>query len=95
MWGFHSALDVERVGLHLCKRILHVKRSTANSFICGELGRFPLQITSEIRILKYWINNITGMSNPLVKKAYDIEYEMCEKSPFFSKLDNVFKLIIK
>ena len=24
------------------------------------------------------------MSNPLVKRAYDIEYELCEKSPSFS-----------
>ena len=50
VWGFHSALDVERVHLSLCKRVLHVKRSTANYFIYGELGRFPLQITSKIRI---------------------------------------------
>ena len=53
-------------------------------YIYGELGRFPLQITSKTRILKYWIKIITGMSNPLVKRAYDIEYEMCEKSPSFS-----------
>ena len=84
MWGIHSALDVERVHLLFCKRVLHVKRSTANYFIYGELGRFPLQITSKIRILKYWNKIITGMSNPLVKRAYDIEYEMCEKSPSFS-----------
>ena len=46
VWGFHSALDVERVHLSFCKRVLHVKRSTANYLIYGELGRFPLQITS-------------------------------------------------
>ena len=30
VWGFHSALDVERVQLSFFKRVLHVKRSTAN-----------------------------------------------------------------
>ena len=29
MWGFHSAVDVERVHLSFCKRVLHVKRYTA------------------------------------------------------------------
>ena len=38
VWGFHSALDVERVHLSFCKRFLHVKRSTAKYFIYGELG---------------------------------------------------------
>ena len=80
---FHSALDVERVHLSFCKRVLHVKRSTVNYFIYGELGRFPLQITSKIRILKYWIKIITGMSNTLVKRAYDIEYECVKNHPLF------------
>ena len=84
VWGFHSALDVEHEHLSFCKRVLHVKRSTAYYYIWRELGRFPLQIISKIQKLKYWINIITGMSNPLVKRAYDIEYEMCEKSPSFS-----------
>ena len=82
--NFEPCLDVERVHLSFCKRVLHVKRSTANYFIYGELGHFPLQITGKVRILKYWIKIITGMSNPLVKGAHDIEYEMCEKSPSFS-----------
>ena len=67
---------MERVHLSFCKSVLHVKRSTANYFIYGELVRFPLQITSKIRTCIYWINIITGMSNPLVERAYDIEYEI-------------------
>ena len=58
---------------HFVKRVLHVKRSTAYYLIYDELGRFPLQITRKIRILKYWIKIITGKSNLLVKRAYDIE----------------------
>ena len=53
VWGFHNALDVERVHLSFCKIGLYVKSSTANYFIYVELGRFPLQITNKIRILKY------------------------------------------
>ena len=49
--SFHSALDVERVQLLFCKRVLHTKRSNVIYFIYGDLGRFPLQITSKLRIL--------------------------------------------
>ena len=79
VWGFHSALDVERLLLQFCISVLHGKRSTANDFIYGQLERFPIQFTSKIRILKYWINIITRKSNLLVKRAFDIEYGMCEK----------------
>ena len=37
MWGFHKAVDIEKVHLLFCKKILHLKRNTANYFIYGIL----------------------------------------------------------
>ena len=39
IWGFHKAVDIEEVQLLFRKKILHLKRNTANYFIYGELGR--------------------------------------------------------
>ena len=36
--GFHKAVDIEKVHLLFCKKILHLKRNTANYFMYGELG---------------------------------------------------------
>ena len=44
VWGFHSAPDIERVHLSFCKRILCVKKYSQNAFVCGLLGRFPLEL---------------------------------------------------
>ena len=41
--------------MSFCKNTLGVKKSTCNSLVYYELGRFPLHITRKLRILKYWI----------------------------------------
>ena len=55
IWGFHKAKDVEKIHMSFCKNTLGVKKSTCNSLVYYELGRFPLHITRKLRILKYWI----------------------------------------
>ena len=40
IWGFHKAVDIEKVHFLFCKPILHLKRNKANYFIYGELGRY-------------------------------------------------------
>ena len=41
IWGFYKAVDIEKAHLLFCKKILHLKKNTANYFIYGELGRYP------------------------------------------------------
>ena len=55
IWGFHKANDVEKIHTMFCKNVLGVRKSTCNSLVYFELGRFPLYITRKLRILKYWM----------------------------------------
>ena len=55
VWGFHQAQDIERVHLSFCKRVLGVKKSTQNDFIYGLLGRMPMYLSRQLRIVKYWL----------------------------------------
>ena len=43
VWGFESALNIERINLKYYKQLLSVKVQTQNSFVYGELGKMPLQ----------------------------------------------------
>ena len=52
VWGFHTALEIERVHRHFCKRILGVKRTTQNYIIYSILGRVPMGTIRQIRIIK-------------------------------------------
>ena len=69
-WGFHKAPNVERVHLNFCKKILQVKRTTQNDFIYGELGRYPMFVCRQIRIIRYWLNIVSGRKAPYVCALY-------------------------
>ena len=44
VWGFSDNYIIEQIHLKFCKLILHLKQSTPNFMIYGELGRFSLYI---------------------------------------------------
>ena len=70
VWGFHRAPEIERVHLKFCKRLLHVKQSTQNDFVYGELGRYPLHINGHERIVKYWLKIVCGEKSLFVNTLY-------------------------
>jgi hypothetical protein len=78
VWGFHPGPDVEKVHLQFCKRLLHVKNSTANYFVYGELRRHPLSVYRHLRILKYWLTIVMRKPNSLVHTMYRELYRQAE-----------------
>ena len=58
--GFSDYYVIEKNHLKFCKLILHLKQSTPNCMIYGELGRFPLYIDIPTRVISYWCKLLTG-----------------------------------
>ena len=54
IWGYENIKIIEQVHLQFCKRILKVLTTTSNIMVYGELGRFPLEIQVQIRIVSFW-----------------------------------------
>ena len=54
VWGYSKADDIERVHTRFCRSLLGVKRSTNLSGLYMELGRIPLAVFRQIRMLTYW-----------------------------------------
>ena len=52
--GFMSAEGIERMHRKFCKYMLNVKISTNNYAVYYELGRYPLIVERQCRIVKYW-----------------------------------------
>ena len=44
IWGFSNLDIIERVHLKFCKLLLHLKKSTPNFMIYGELGACPMSV---------------------------------------------------
>ena len=65
--------------MQFCNQILGVKCQTQNSFIYGELGRYPLKIRRLIRVIKYWFKIIS--CSKYVKLAYNMMLSDLENHP--------------
>eukprot|EP00745_Piridium_sociabile_P043608 TRINITY_DN8944_c0_g1_i10.p1 TRINITY_DN8944_c0_g1~~TRINITY_DN8944_c0_g1_i10.p1 ORF type:complete len:1137 (-),score=123.12 TRINITY_DN8944_c0_g1_i10:208-3198(-) len=79
IWGYKAHHQLEQVHLYACKRFLHVRNKTANDVVYGELGRFPLWITSTTRCIKYWFRLLKQSEDRYSKKAYNMLLSMHEK----------------
>ena len=60
IWGSGNNDILEKVHLKFCKIILHLKATTPNCMVYGELGRYPLDIDIKLRNILYWAKLITG-----------------------------------
>ena len=80
VWGAYKAPAIERVHLHYCKNILHVKTSTNNVMVYYELGRTPLLLQRQIRMFKYWFK-LLNTTNCIFKGCYDMLYGELARSP--------------
>jgi hypothetical protein len=70
IWGFHPAENIDRLHYQFCKRILHVKTSTTNAAVLGELGRMPMYIVRKERIVKYWLKIICSTHSMLLQSIF-------------------------
>ena len=64
--------DLENVHTRFCKIITKNSKYCHNSFIYGELGQFPLQITATIRVLNNWKKVINGEKDKICFLIYNM-----------------------
>jgi hypothetical protein len=49
--GYYTAPDIEKVHLYFLKRILKVRKSTVNNMVYCELGRLPLYVERQCKMV--------------------------------------------
>ena len=55
VWGFSSTEMLEIFHRNFLKKILHLRSSTPNCMVYGELRVLPLQVAIDKRIIGYWV----------------------------------------
>jgi hypothetical protein len=77
VWGAHKGINIEKIHMDFCKRLLGVKRTTCNVMMYVELGRYPLRANRIFNMIKYWCKLLTT-NNCILKSCYDTLYDMSE-----------------
>ena len=70
IFGFENTDILERIHTNFLRRITKVRRSTPISFIYGELGRYPINITIQSKMISFWLRLITGNKNKISFALY-------------------------
>ena len=68
IWGFECISNIEKIHLQFCKRVISVRSSTPNFMVDEELGRFPLELQTKIKIC-FWYKLVSS-ENKLSGKLY-------------------------
>ena len=74
IWGSSNNDILEKVHLKFCKIIFHLKATTPNCMINGELVRYPLDIDIKLRNILFWSKLITGKDINLSIISYRLLY---------------------
>lgn len=70
LWGYEVWNKIESYHLSVCKYILGVGKSTINSMVIGECGRFPLALTYQRKFIRYYIKIINMDYHRLPKRCF-------------------------
>ena len=93
IWGFTNTAMIERVHLKFCKLLLHLKQSTPDFMIYGELGRYPMEIQIKTRMISYWSKLISGKETKIAhlfyKLGYNVNQELGGKIEWFENIKNI------
>ena len=68
--GFPTVCSNRNTHMFACKRFLKASVQTPNHMIYGDLGRYPMFISSAVRCVKYWLRITNLPDERLPKKAY-------------------------
>ena len=70
IWGNNAQFTLEKVHMFAARKLLGVSTKTPRQLIYGELNRYPLEIDSKIKTLKYWFKIQEMEDSRIPKQAY-------------------------
>ena len=101
VWGAYLKSDfdhwdkspIEKVHLRFCKLYLNVNKKATNIACRAELGRFPLKIAIDQRILNYILHLKAQPENSIVNQAFKLSKQLHSKdrNGFYTNVTNLLK----
>ena len=67
VWGAGKYVSLEQFHTKFLRKTLQVKCNTNTSMVYAETGRYPLTVTINYQIIKYWLKILTTPETSYVK----------------------------
>jgi len=91
VWGFENLSIINKVYHKFLKITLGVNNNTCNNMVYGELGRFPIGIHIQVKMLNYWSRLVLGNENKLSYLTYKMMFELDKRGQCTFKWLNAIK----
>jgi len=72
VWGTKCHDSLEKTLFKFCKLILGVPSLATMDAVLGELGRYPLWISTQFRAVQHWVRCSVGEAPELAMEAMDL-----------------------
>ena len=72
---FHQTIvedNLEKVHTKFCKFALNINKYASNHLIRAELGRFPVKILTDLKLIKYWHRLENLKEDSILKESYNL-----------------------
>ena len=76
--------------MKFCMLLLHLKTSTPDYMVYGELGRYPISIDIKVRMIKFWCKLIMGKQSKLSHICYKLLYNNIFYKRWFFYMDKKY-----
>ena len=70
IFGYENTDILERIHSNFFHKITNSRKSTPMSFLYGELGRYPISMNTQSRVVSFWNRNLVGKSEKFILKIY-------------------------
>ena len=95
VWGCENCEIIEAFHSRFCKNMLKLKSSTPRVMVYGELGRFPIQMFIQKRMIAFWAKVVCGKQDKLSYRRYKILYDISEQGIFQSQWLSSIRAILQ
>ena len=93
VWGYENLDMIEKVHNEFLRKITRCKKSTPLYMLMGELGRYPLRITINARMIGFWNRLIHGKNTKLSLMLYHCLRHSHARSKWLTHIQNILVTI--
>ena len=93
IFGYENLEIIERVHNNFLRKITNSRKSTPMSFLYGELGRYPISVIIESRMIAFWNRLVSGKEDKISLKIY--KYMMNQRDSNFKWSNKIKEILYK